>query len=82
MNTSQNFTIFGPHEDLGCPFIAARYLSGGRQITYSYSILSRDKNGLPQYCMRRKGIEHLVTTGKDDGKSRRGRQGENILDSL
>ena len=32
--------------------------------------------------MRRKELEHLVTTGKIDGKRSRGRQREKILDSM
>ena len=34
------------------------------------------------HVMRRKELEHLVTTGKIDGKRSRGRQREKILDSM
>ena len=34
------------------------------------------------HVMRRKELEHLVTTGKIDGKRSRGRLGEKILDSM
>ncbi|GFO34828.1 hypothetical protein PoB_006133300 [Plakobranchus ocellatus] len=52
-----------------------------RPLCY-YSILCPTQQDFLGHVMRRGKLEHLVTTGKFEGKRGRGRQREKIMDGL
>ena len=74
-------TDFGPFEKVEFEFFTKEVIDQ-QAPTETYSVRFGKESKSLVYCMRREGMEHLISIVKIDGTRGRSRQRETILDSL